>query len=327
MEPDPEAGLVQGSDGNFYGTTNLGGSGVFGTVFEMTPAGVLTTLVSFGSLGYSPTAGLVLGSDGNFYGTTNLGGADGLDDGTVFKMTPAGALTTLFSFDGTNGANPSGNLIQASDGNFYGVTNGARGLPDGTVFKMTPAGVLTTLATFTGANGDQPVSGLVQGNDGNLYGVTPLGGINDEGVIFRVVLSPPTLNFEAENLSYTSSGATNSIQTDIHSSGGKWVKLAGNGNGDHIDFTVPGIPAGTYQLKMKWKGNNNRGILHLSVDGNAVGNRLDQYSADQTYPTTTFGTVTFATAGNHDIRLTVIGKNSSSSGRVLSADKFTLVGQ
>ncbi len=141
------------------------------------------------------------------------------------------------------------------------------------------------------------------------------------------VAPPPTLNFEAESLSYTGSGATTSVQTDTNSSGGKWVELAGNSTGDHIDFTVPNVPAGTYQLKMEWKGNNTRGILQLSVDGTNLGSTLDQYASGQTYPTTTFGNVTFSTTGNHDVRLTVTGKNSKSSSYQLSADKFTLVGQ
>jgi len=139
--------------------------------------------------------------------------------------------------------------------------------------------------------------------------------------------SPQTLNFEAESLSFTGSGATTSVQTDSNSSGGKWVELAGNSTGDHIDFTVPNIPAGTYQLKMEWKGNNNRGILQLAVDGANVGSTLDQYASGQTYPTTTFGNVTFSAVGNHTVRLTVTGKNSASSGEVLSADKFTFIGQ
>jgi|GEM_PF-2316933 len=135
------------------------------------------------------------------------------------------------------------------------------------------------------------------------------------------------LSFEAESLHYTGTGATTSVQTDTNSSGGKWVELAGNSTGDHIDFTVPNVPAGTYQLKMEWKGNNNRGILQLAVDGTNLGPTLDQYASGQTYPTTTFGDVTFSAVGNHTVRLTVTGKNSKSSGEILSADKFTLVGQ
>ncbi len=139
--------------------------------------------------------------------------------------------------------------------------------------------------------------------------------------------SPQTFNFEAESLSYTGSGATTSVQTDKNSSGGKWVELAGNSTGDHIDFTVPSIPAGTYQLQMEWKGNNTRGILQLSVDGANLGSTLDQYASGQTYPTTTFGNVTFSTTGSHTVRLTVTGKNSKSSSYQLSADKFTFTGQ
>ncbi len=140
-------------------------------------------------------------------------------------------------------------------------------------------------------------------------------------------IAPITLNFEAESLSYAGSGATTSVQTDKNSSGGKWVELAGNSIGDNITFTVPSIPAGTYQLKMEWKGNNTRGILQLAVDGANLGPTLDQYASGQTYPTTTFGNVTFSSAGNHTVKLTVTGKNSKSSSYQLSADKFTLTSQ
>jgi uncharacterized repeat protein (TIGR03803 family) len=140
---DPAAGLVQGKEGNFYGTTSSGGSSNAGTVFKMTPAGVVTTLYSFsgGSDGKDPVGSLVQGSDGNFYGTT-LGAGSG-NDGTIFQITPAGVLTTLYSFDiysNGGGANPHAGLVVGSDGNFYGTAfNG--GLYDvGTVYQITPAG-------------------------------------------------------------------------------------------------------------------------------------------------------------------------------------------
>ncbi|HTB81725.1 MAG TPA: chitobiase/beta-hexosaminidase C-terminal domain-containing protein [Opitutaceae bacterium] len=147
------------------------------------------------------------------------------------------------------------------------------------------------------------------------------------GTYTITVTPPPTLNFEAESLTNTPSGATASVQTDTNSSGGKWVELAGNSVGDSISFALPSIAAGTYQIQMEWKGNNSRGILQLSVDGTNLGSTLDQYSAAQSYPTTTFGTVTFASAGTHTVKLTVTGKNSASSAEQLSADKFTFVGQ
>ncbi len=180
------------------------------------------------------------------------------------------------------------------------------------------------------------VSGTVYSGPVNISTTTTLQAIAYEsGFIDTTVTSatytigspPQTYNFEAESLSYTGSGATTSVQTDSNSSGGKWVELAGNSTGDHIDFTIPSMVAGTYQLQMEWKGNNTRGILQLSVDGTNLGPTLDQYSSGQTYPTTTFGNVTFSAAGTHTVRLTVTGKNSKSNGELLSADKFTFTGQ
>ena len=178
----PESGicsaLIQAKDGNFYGTTVYGGAN-YGTVFQRTPSGTLTTLYSFtgGSDGAYPYAGLVQASDGNLYGTTANGGVNaGLGYGTVFKITTSGMLTTLHAFTGgSDGDNPHAALIQAGDGNLYGTTEGSGVNGDyGTVFQMTPSGVLTTLHAFTGgSDGDGPVAALVQAGNGNLYGATP----------------------------------------------------------------------------------------------------------------------------------------------------------
>ena len=132
------------------------------------------------------------------------------------------------------------------------------------------------------------------------------------------------LSFEAVNLAYTTNGATAAVQNDSHFSGGHWLALNATKAGPYIQYTLPNLPAGTYQLQMTWKGNNNRGILSLSVDGTTLGANLDQYSAGSTYPTTTFGTVTLS-AGNHLVRLTVTGKNSASSSYGLSTYSFTLI--
>ena len=174
--------LVQGTDGNLYGTTCKG----YGTVFKMTPTGILTTLHSFAGYptdGASPFAGLVLGTDGSFYGTTAEGGAN--DCGTVFRITSAGTLTTLHSFDGTDGAAPLAALVQAADGDFYGTTelggagdciNDVNGLLGcGTVFKITSDGTLTTLHSFDLTDGEYPYAALIQATDGNFYGTTAAG--------------------------------------------------------------------------------------------------------------------------------------------------------
>jgi len=199
---NPEAGVVQGTDGNFYGTTALSGNNETcpnncGTVFKMSPAGTLTTLYTFCAQpnctdGNVPRAGVVQGTDGNFYGTTSEGGIQycgpyGFGCGTVFKITPGGRLTTLHSFDLTDGAYLLDGVVQGTDGNFYGtafyggITNNyyCSGTC-GTVFKMTPKGALTTLYNFcTQANcadGDQPVASLAQATNGNFYGTTYQGG-------------------------------------------------------------------------------------------------------------------------------------------------------
>ena len=186
----PDAGVIQGSDGNFYGTTRLGGNGA-GTVFQVTPAGAYTTLYSFAHLGTTagadPVASLVQGSDGNFYGTTETNGVDGA--GTVFRITPAGAFTNLYSFTATN--QPlDGALIQAKDGNFYGTTFFGGSNSAGAVFQLTPAGVVTTIYSFTGlgSEGGGPAAALVQGSDGNLYGTTQIGGPANDGTIYRLAL-------------------------------------------------------------------------------------------------------------------------------------------
>src|SRR5271166_193046 len=122
----PYAGLVQATDGNLYGTTGGGGANSYGTVFKITPSGTLTTLYSFCQQtgcadGTFPVAALVQATNGNFYGTADTYGVGDL--GTVFEITPGGALTTLYSFNGPNGANPyMESLIQATDGNLYGTT-------------------------------------------------------------------------------------------------------------------------------------------------------------------------------------------------------------
>ena len=211
----PGGGLVQGNDGNFYGTTGNGGATFYGTVFKMTPAGVLTTLVGFtdngaSNKGSNPGAALTQGTDGNFYGTTTYGGTSGI--GTVFKVTPAGVLTTLVNFTGTTGSlgsYPFGALLQGTDGNFYGTTwhGGASDL--GTVFRMTPAGVLTTLVEFTGTGagkkGSYPFSTLLQATDGNFYGTTSQGGATDQGTVFRMTPAG-TLTTLVE---FTGNGASN----------------------------------------------------------------------------------------------------------------------
>lgn len=196
----PRCALVQGTDGNFYGTTIVGGDlslnfgGGCGTVFKMTPGGAVTTIALFNNTnGLRPECGLVQGGDGNFYGTTREGGKFGY--GTVFRITTNGTLTTLVSFDNTNGSGPQAALVQGSDSNLYGTTgyggnlslNG--GIGYGTVFKVTTNGALASLAAFNQDDGSYPVyptGPLVPGSDGGFYGTTPSGGAYNCGTVFKV---------------------------------------------------------------------------------------------------------------------------------------------
>jgi uncharacterized repeat protein (TIGR03803 family) len=182
----PQGSMIQALDGNFYGTLLGGGANSVGTVYKLTPQGVLTTLHDFDvSDGSFPYAGLLEASDGNFYGTTLQGGASGF--GTVFKITRAGVLTTLHSFAGVaEGCYPEGTLVEVSRGVFYGTTANCGAFSDGTIYKITAAGSLSTLHSSEGSDIGQPYDGLTLGNDGNLYGTTVNGGAFAKGTVFKM---------------------------------------------------------------------------------------------------------------------------------------------
>jgi uncharacterized repeat protein (TIGR03803 family) len=191
------APLVQATNGSLYGTTSGGGAMSSGTVFKMMLNGTLTTLDSFAPEpdGNNPLAGMVQATDGNLYGTTEYGGLQ--NDGTIFKITPGGTLTTLYSFcslssciDGDQSFAP---LVQATDGNdddLYGTTVNGGTADAGTVFKISLSGTLTTLYNFCSqascTDGASSYAGLVQAANGNFYGTTIGGGANFEGTVFKI---------------------------------------------------------------------------------------------------------------------------------------------
>jgi uncharacterized repeat protein (TIGR03803 family) len=214
---NPQAGLLQGPDGNFYGVAAYGGTGgdfcgtnveIFGcgTAFKVTPGGVFTTLHNFcggngcGSLatdGAAPIGRLAIGSDGNLYGTTQSGGIyqGHYNSGTIFRVSLSGAYQIMHIFTGANGAgdgeNPAAGLTFASDGNFYGTTEFGGTSGFGTVFRMNLAGTVTILQSFAqfDPNGAQPMGALIQASDGNLYGTCYSGGANGWGTVFRISTS------------------------------------------------------------------------------------------------------------------------------------------
>lgn len=226
---NPMGPLVQASDGEFYGTAS--GDGILpcgsftlgcGTVFKITPGGTLTKLYTFGTIstdGANPRSSLVLATDGNFYGTTVAGGATG--DGTVFRITPSGTLTTLYSF--THECSPTGDLVQAGDGGLYGTCGGSS--PPGTIFRIALDGTFTTQYTFCAQpncdDGRTP-DWLIQGSDGNLYGTTQIGGANADGSIFEFSLA----SANAPAIAATG-GIVNGASFQAGAVPGSWVTIKG----------------------------------------------------------------------------------------------------
>jgi uncharacterized repeat protein (TIGR03803 family) len=202
---NPRASLVQASDGNLYGTTYQGGSYGNGTAFQLSKDRtgaytVFTVLHSFGATGgRNPYASLVQASDGNLYGTTLSGGSYGY--GTAFQLSKDGTgaytvFTVLHSFNNnsaTDGASPYASLVQASDGNLYGMTYQGGSYGSGTAFQLSKDGtgaytVVSVLRSFNNVatNGGYPYAGLVQAADGNLYGTTWSGGSYGSGTAFQL---------------------------------------------------------------------------------------------------------------------------------------------
>jgi uncharacterized repeat protein (TIGR03803 family) len=216
--------LIQGADGNLYGTTQYGGAGncpqggTFpdgcGTIFRITPAGSFTELYSFNANEGSPTSPLIPGADGNFYGTTGIGAL-----GIFFKITPAGSLTTILNFDVNNQVKLD---FLASDGNFYGIAVG-----DLSLIRMTPGGVETTVYTFCTqgsfcAEGENPTF-LIFGSDGSLYGTTNYGGANLYGAVYRLILPATNLPSIASN-----AGVVNGASFQPGIVPGSWMTVKGN---------------------------------------------------------------------------------------------------
>ena len=176
----PSAALVQGSDGNFYGTTYSGGDYSGGIVFQISPSGGYISVYSFDGHpgdGATPVAGLVQGSDGKFYGTTEEGGTNACQCGTVFQISSNGVYMTLYSFDGHpgDGATPVAGLVQGSDGSFNGTTEKGGTNNDGTVFRFTPSVCGSPVANF----GPFRITGLaIQGSNVLTTWLAPEGSTN-----------------------------------------------------------------------------------------------------------------------------------------------------
>ncbi|HZQ21801.1 MAG TPA: choice-of-anchor tandem repeat GloVer-containing protein [Terriglobales bacterium] len=287
---NPYAGLVQGPDGNLYGTTIDGGANGSGNVFRITTSGKLTSLYDFCAQancadGQYPVSTLVMGRDGDFYGTTQNGGIYNLFYGTIFKISSNGVLTTLHSFNSSDGVNPYGALLLASNGNFYGTANQAgncrSGGGCGTVFTMTPSGAFRTLYNFcqqTGCpDGEFPVGGLVEGSDGNIYGTTNAGGNpacpgGGCGTIFRITPGGVLTTLHRFNNTDGSYPAPALIEAHKGLFYGTTAGGGANGNGTVFAMTADGVLATVYSFN----GTDGGGpfVLIAGSDGNLYGTTL-----------------------------------------------------
>ncbi len=278
----PDCSLIQASDGNFYGVTNIGGANNLGTVFKITTSGIETVLHNFaGGIGdgSQPYCSLIQASDGNFYGVTNIGGANNL--GTVFKITTSGTETVLYSFAGGigDGANPEGHLIQASDGNLYGLTQtgGAHGW--GALFKITTSGTETVLWSFGGTgDGTAPVGSLVQASDGNLYGLTETGGANSVGTVFKITTSGTETVLHSFSGTTADGGYPSPSSSLIQASDGNLYGMTqswgANGGGMVFRITLSGTESVRWSFGGTGDGASPQGGLIQASDGSFYGMTL-----------------------------------------------------
>ncbi|MGA2102405.1 MAG: choice-of-anchor tandem repeat GloVer-containing protein [Candidatus Sulfotelmatobacter sp.] len=281
----PYASVVQATDGNFYGITNSGGN-IFqqGTLFRVTPAGELTDLYNFCSQpkcadGAFLSSVPILASDGNLYGVTGDGGNTG--NGTVYRMTLGGKLTTLYSFCAAlpcpDGSSPTG-LVQGSGGNFYGTTStaaNANGGEGGTIFSMSPTGKLKTLYTFCSKancmDGDFSFFAPILGNDDNLYGVTYFGGNQQGGLLWQLTAAG------AYKVLYNFCGKSGTCK-----SSNPFI-VTRDSNGDFFGTTASG-------------GANNAGVV---FEITSTGQYIDLHDFDNgNGPTWPFTGLTLANDGN-----------------------------
>jgi uncharacterized repeat protein (TIGR03803 family) len=253
-------GVIFGSDGQLYGTTDYGGSNGHGVVYRLDEKGDEKVLYTFDLLtanGFGqPTAGVTRDSAGNLYGTTFIGQADmGYGYGVVYKVDTAGRATVLHNFtNGADGGNPYGGVILDSKGNLYGTASGGGTSGAGAVFKIDTFGNETVLYSFTGgADGAVPLGGLIRDLAGNLYGTTNGGGTSGAGAVFKI----DTFGNETVLYSFTG-GADGGYKIDTFGNetvlysftGGAdggfplWVTLARDADGNLYGTTAGGGTAG-----------------------------------------------------------------------------------
>jgi uncharacterized repeat protein (TIGR03803 family) len=262
---NPIGALVQGRDGSFYGTTQ---GTIYGSVFKLSPVGVETDLYAFDLTNGDDPDGLSLSSDGNFYGVSVGGGS--INEGVLFKVSPAGTYTVLHEFEGgVDGAFPEAPPILATDGNLYGTTTGTSF--NSTVYKYTPGGTFSTIYQFDETRGSDVNSTLRQGSDGNLYGIAEFGGAQNCGTLFKMSRSGSILNYFSLTCGV---GGSEPFGTLALASDGNFYGIASLGGSSNFGlifrWTRNGIYSVVYQFSGTSDGKYPSGIVQ-AADGNLYG--------------------------------------------------------
>jgi regulation of enolase protein 1 (concanavalin A-like superfamily) len=293
--------------------------------------------------------GLPTGANGTFTPTSVTGSGSSSLTVTTSSSTPAGTYTltvkgtsgstvhsdtvTLVVADFTVSATPASQTVTTGSNTTYTVTVGNVNAFSGTV-ALDVAGLP---ANATGTFNPTSVNGLGSSTltittatntptGSNTLTITGTSGTLAHSATVGLVVNSPSssLLYEAESISYVTNGATANVIADSAASGGNWVSLLSTNSGPWIEYTLPSVPAGTYDLTLLYKQHPNRCIMSLTVDGVKLDGDLDQYSATPSFVSKDFGVITFKSAGNHVVRLTATGKNASAGTPNLSADAFQL---
>ena len=272
-----DSGVIADAAGDLFGTTPSGGAVGDGTVFELVNHGggsyAPVTLLSFnGANGASPVSGLIADAAGDLFGTTASGGANG--DGTVFEIAKAGAgyastPTTLFSFDGANGAGPVSGLIADAAGDLFGTTPSGGAYGYGTVFELVNngGGVYTpvTLLSFNGGDGEF-AGRLIADAAGDLFGTTEEGGAGGTGTVFELVNHGGSVYTPVTLLSFSYNGADGANP----SGGGLIADAAGDlfgTTGEGGAYNAPGLPRGTVFELVNNGGGSYTPVTLVSFNG------------------------------------------------------------
>lgn len=267
----PYAGLVQASDGNFYGTTSEGGSKGAGIAFKLDKSGNFDVLHEFdgSSGGATPLTGLIQANDGKFYGTTSAGGSNGY--GIVFKLDASGNFTVLHHFNDSDGNYPFGELLQADNGNFYGTTNSGGSNGYGVIFTLDASGSFSVLHHFNADDGTNPSGSLSQANDGSFYGTTSSGGSHIGGTVFQFDASgnfSVITDFAAEHTGSTYAGVIQGSDGNFY---GTWVNGGSHGYGAVFKLDTSGNLSLLHEFSGGSGGSSPMAALVQVPDGSFYG--------------------------------------------------------